>query len=202
MELGFTWLPNARVDLQRVATALRLRLTWSPNPPASELEIADCERKLACELPLSFKTFLQIANGAELAYQVRLEDGNDRGGCTIILLSTVEIVSRTEEYKGYFTAREVGGRPYCRWGRLVIFADCEDGNYCVFDAEASAGQEYPVCYMEGETVPDAWRQENRIADTFEEWLTRVFASMIELHKYPTYWQAFALDEQASARNGS
>jgi hypothetical protein len=196
MTIPYPWLEDAILSLQNVARDLRLELQWLPNAPATNEQIDECERAIGLPLPPSLRVFLQLANGAMLAFGVRLKDGFDGGGCELKILSAEKIAEWTAFYKTDFVEREVE-EPFCRWGGLIVIADCEDGNYCILDAEGAI-EEYPVRYMEGETVPDVWREE-RLADSFEDWLKRAFDAIIKEQSYPMFWEHLKLDRQAEKR---
>lgn len=129
------------------------------NPPATEIEIADCERHLGLELPQSFRHFLKAYNGAEIL----LDEEYDVG---LYILSTKEIPELTLSAREMIEdLSEEEQFPLIQFTFLGSSADFY--GFLVKDLE---NNEYPVIECLHDENPLEWRQ---VSTSFDEWLKQL-----------------------------
>ena len=193
-----------RIDAAAIRAAVRTEalgfaLEWTANEAAKLSEIARCEEVVG-SLPADFRAFLRYSNGATMSVEFEFAPGQ-RGLFLLNVLSTMGIVNQTSENRQVWddsvTARSTRFDGPPTWGPLIVFADWQDGNLCVFDPDQRRDEIVPVIEVSPDIHPREWR-EMRIASSFDEWITRIFDAM-ENGQHPVYWLPSPLALPASPR---
>jgi hypothetical protein len=146
------------------------------NSPASEAEISTCESELGVRLPSSYCEFLLEFNGVELFYP---EQRNPYAPETLISIKgTQTILDLNKVITAYEDTK----------GMLLLFCYIGlGGDYCGFDLRNVDKGEVPIleCASGGSLILH-WMN-SKIADSFSEWLEKIFDRVIEDRKDPLYW---------------
>jgi hypothetical protein len=202
LNVNIEWLDECIRKAQGTFAELRLRLTCTLGPPASREEIERGERAIGVAFSASHREFLWIANGLVIDYRRVLDlrdyaehdEAFSRVGGQLQICSVADVIQLTEWHKQY--ADKVAAYHESSedtWRHLTICCDCEDSNLIVLDPEScSTSGEYHALNADHEMPPGIWRSDLVIADSFEEWLRRCFASMIEKRETPDYWNSYPL----------
>ena len=164
-------------------------LTWSLNGEASEEGLVACEIATGIALPTDFRDFLRATNGVSIKIDPEPYLSPD-----LEIYSPGEIVERYRGLVAQFRERAANDElhaslglpqlpPEASWSRLVPFAHYGVGD-CLFYAPSGIGSMATVVDMDFEDIEGAI--ENTIAQTFDEWLSRVVES-IRLEYSVAYW---------------
>jgi tetratricopeptide (TPR) repeat protein len=177
----FEWLSDRIAQAQVVFQEFSLDWTHRFNPPATEEEITACENALGAKLPPSYREFLLLYDGVHLFCEgspYNLEYDNPR----LIIYGTANLAQENYDEKEYrFTDEE--------WTLLIKFCyvgSLGSGDFCALDPQQITNSEYAVLDCMHELKPTDWRQ-TKIADSFEEWLQKVFDHVVVQKKSPEYW---------------
>jgi predicted MarR family transcription regulator len=171
------WLPSALSRAQQRASELQVYWNASCAEPASEAELADCERAVSHSLSSEHRAFLKISNGAILSTAFP-----DRPWATfgVRIYSTREIVEDSNNI-----AKEIGSSATVPT-QLVAFCNYDDGDRCLADYSRVRNGE-PVIIDAFHETPGEWENSEPIADSFESWLKRMLDTFI-VHGRPLwYW---------------
>jgi hypothetical protein len=144
--------------------------------PIESRHIALVEERLEFAFPPSYRSFLAIHDGLKLAVELPLPHGYSSQSI-IEILGAEALASQTA-----LLSDAIGDES--DWQRLYAFASYGDGNYCGFDAHAETAGECPVVDIFHED-PTTWRKP--IADTFDDWISRIFQAVIDQHEFFTFW---------------
>lgn len=164
-------------------------ITWSFNGEASEESLVECEIATGLALPRDFRGFLRGTNGVKIKIDPEPYLSPD-----LEIFSPGEIVERYRGLVAQFRERAADDEshaslglpqlpPEASWSRLVPFAHYGVGD-CLFYAPSGIGSMATVVDMDFEDIQGAI--ENTIAQTFDEWLSRV-VEFIRVHYRVAYW---------------
>ena len=177
--------------LQSVRLTLREaghELDWTLNAAASDAELSACETAIGRTLPEDYRAFLRLHNGASIA--VDHEPGLSHD---VYLFSTNEILEEHHRFVAAYRDLRVDGeliRPTDEsfssdrfWDGLIAFTHYGDG-LCLFDVGRRSNGHDPVLDLDLEDTVGT--RERVIASSFDDWLSRILSSAIELNGL-VYW---------------
>jgi hypothetical protein len=171
------------VAAQRKLESLGGILVFCPSPATTDEWLCAAEKQLGLSFAPSHRRFLERHNGCEI--KIMPDRGEYASG--IEIFDTHSIVERTLSYRRiYNKPQHVTKPPF--WRKLVIIGRGDSGDYVLADAETpTTNSEYPILDGFSEDPP-SWRS-RVIANSFSEWIDRIFASIISNGKAPQYWVA-------------
>lgn len=180
-----TWLSGKVEQVQQILTAQDIQLGFKFNPPATQGDIHRCEEELGFILPNSYKEFLKLSNGAHLfcrsqsLYNITLPWLADSG---LLIQSTGSIVPFNEDTDKIYIEEDEKKKyiGFCYLGQFL------SGDFCSFDITTYVDSEYRVLDSQHDYSFEEW-QEQVIADSFEDWLIKVFDQVIQHNGRPEYW---------------
>jgi SMI1 / KNR4 family (SUKH-1) len=181
----YTWLPYKIKQAQKIFKKTNnTEREFKFNPPATQDEIDACEEDLSLTLPHSFKEFLKFSNGAhifcgESITEITLPWLTDTG---ILIQSTSTIVSFNNHLDQVYL--EDGEKKYIAFSYL---GDIGTGDFCGFDITKYFDLECKVLDCQHDYLFEDWQQEHIIANSFEDWLMKLFDSVIKNNFRPEYW---------------
>lgn len=168
---------------QRKLEGLGGVLIFSPAPATTNELLYAAEDQLGLTFAPSHRGFLERHDGCEIKIMP------DRGAYAagIEIFGTDNIVETTLGYRRIYTNPHHAARaPF--WRQLMIIGRGDSGDYVLADAETpTTNNEYPILDGFSEDPP-SWRS-RVIANSFGEWIDRIFASMTSNGKAPQYWVA-------------
>lgn len=185
------WLSEKVEQAQQILNAQNIQLGFKFNPPATQGDIHRCEEELGLVLPNSYKEFLRVSNGAHLFCRDQplynmTPPWADSG---LLIQSTSSIVPFNEDTDKIYV-EEDGEKKYIGFCYLGQFLS---GDFCSFDVTAYANSEYKVLDSQHDYLFEEW-QEYVIANSFEDWLIKVFEQVIQNNCRPEYWIPSPLTE--------
>ncbi|NDJ16726.1 SMI1/KNR4 family protein [Myxacorys almedinensis] len=193
----YNWLPQKVEQAQQILNAQDIELGFKFNPPASQAEIQRCEEELGFILPDSYKKFLKFSNGANIfcSDQPRFENTQtttswyaDSG---ILIQSTSSIIPFNQFQDKVYVEEEDGEKKYIAFCYLGYIGT---GDFCSFDLTSSVDSEYKVLDSEHDCSFEEWQAEHIIANSFEDWLLKIFDEVIQNNGHPEYWIPYHLCE--------
>jgi hypothetical protein len=182
----YEWLEDSVKESRYVFDSFSLDWIFQFNEPASESEIEEYELQTGLSLPHSYKLFLLKHNGAHLFCS---EAANPifSGSSSLWANSGILIfeMSATREYKKqihriYDVSEQLLPLPIAYLGRIGT------GDFCSLDFGSFNGIENPVLDCNHEYSPEEWK-DSVIANSFEEWLRKIFERIIRHKSLPEYW---------------
>jgi hypothetical protein len=181
----YTWLPSKIKQAQKtLQNSNNLETEFKFNPPATQDDIHACEAKLSLTLPRSYKEFLKLSNGAhifcgESTTEITLPWLADTG---ILIQSTNAIISFNQHLDQiYLEDDEKKYIAFCYLGYIGT------GDFCGFDITNYLDSECKVLDCQHDFSFEDWQEEHVIANSFEDWLIKLFDSVIEHNNCPEYW---------------
>jgi hypothetical protein len=172
----YEWLTHRVEQAKEVLQDFSMDWGFILNSPASEAEISTCESELGVRLPSHYREFLLEFNGVELFYP---EQRNPYAPETLISIKgTQTILDLNKGITAYEDTK----------GMLLLFCYIGlGGDYCGFDLRNMDKGEVPIleCASGGSLILH-WMN-SKIADSFSEWLEKIFDRVIEDRKDPLYW---------------
>jgi hypothetical protein len=177
----YIWIPD---KIKQVTEITDIAGGFKFNPPANEDEIRACEEQLSLILPRSYKEFLKFSNGAhifcgESTIEITLPWLADSG---ILIQSTSTIVEFNQHLDSiYVDNDEKKYIAFCYLGHIGT------GDFCGFDVTSYLDSEYKVLDCQHDFLFEDWQEEHVIANSFEDWLIKLFNSVIQNHFRPEYW---------------
>jgi hypothetical protein len=164
-------------------------LTWSLNGEASEESLVACEIATGIALPTDFRDFLRGTNGVSIKIDAEPYHSPD-----LEIFNPGKVVERYRGLVAQFRKRAASAEldaslglpqfpPEASWSRLVPFAHYGVGD-CLFYVPSGIGSTGTIVDMDSEDIEGAIK--NTIAQTFDEWLSRVVES-IRSHYHVEYW---------------
>ncbi|WP_404790771.1 SMI1/KNR4 family protein [Altericista sp. CCNU0014] len=185
----YTWIPEKVKQAQQILKARSIKLEFKFNSPAKQDEIQRCEEDLGFILPISYKEFLKFSNGANIfcSDQPRFEITQttptwfaDSG---ILIQSTSSLVEFNQNQDKVYVEDD-GDKKYIAFCYLGYIGT---GDFCSFDITTYANSEYKVLDSQHDYSFDDWHAEHVIADSFEDWLIKLFDEVIQNNRRPEYW---------------
>ncbi|NDJ16254.1 SMI1/KNR4 family protein [Myxacorys almedinensis] len=184
----YTWLSEKIEQAQKILKAQNIQLGFKFNSPATQGEIQRCEEELGFILPDSYKEFLKFSNGANIFCidQPRFEITQatpwwaDSG---ILIQSTSAIVPFNQEQDEVYVEDD-GEKKYIAFCYLGYICT---GDFCSFDLTTYADSEYKVLDSQHDYMFEEWQAEHIIANSFEDWLIKIFDEVIQNNRRPEYW---------------
>jgi hypothetical protein len=184
----WTWLPGKIEQVQQILESRNIKLGFKFNSPAIQDEIRRCEEELGFILPNSYKEFLKFSNGANIfcSDQPRFEITEttpswfaDSG---ILIQGTGNLVAFNQHQDQVYVEGESEKKyiAFCYLGYIGT------GDFCSFDVTTYADSEYKVLDSQHDYLFEEW-QEHVIANSFEDWLIKVFDQGIQNNGRPEYW---------------
>lgn len=185
----FTWFSDKVKQAQQILDSQATGLDFEFNAPATQGEIQRCEELLGFRLPNSYRSFLLFSNGANLfhhrerRFEITIPWMADSG---VLIQGTNTIISFNHEQDRIYVEDE---KKYIAFAYLGYVGT---GDFCSFDVTncgttSSEKPEYKVldCYHDDSF--EEWQKENVIADSFEQWLSKMFDEVIQNNHRPEYW---------------
>lgn len=180
-----TWFSEKVEQAQQIRDAQNIQLKFKFNPPATQGDIQCCEEELGLVLPNSYKEFLKLSNGAHLfcrdqsLYNITLPW---LAGSGLLIHGTSSIVSFNENMDKIYIEENSEKKyiGFCYLGYILT------GDFCSFDVTTYADSEYKVLDSQHDYSFEEW-QEQVIANSFEDWLIKVFDQVIQNNGRPEYW---------------
>lgn len=182
----YTWLPEKVEQAQQILKARNINLGFKFNSPATQSEIQRCEEELGFILPDSYKEFLKFSNGANLfcsdqpRFEITLSWLADSG---ILIQSTSTIVAFNQDQDTVYVEGD-GEKKYIAFCYLGYIGT---GDFCSFDITSSVDSEYKVLDSEHDCLFEEWQAEHIIANSFKDWLIKIFDEVIQNNRRPEYW---------------
>ncbi|MBE9006120.1 SMI1/KNR4 family protein [Fortiea sp. LEGE XX443] len=192
----YTWLPKKVEQAQQVLKARNVKLGFKFNSPANQGEIQRCEEELGFILPDSYKEFLKFSNGANLfcndepRVEITLPWFADSG---ILIQSTSTIVAFNQNQDKVYV-EDNGEKKYIAFCYLGYLAT---GDFCSFDVTTNVDSEYKVLDCQHDFSFKDWQAEHVIANSFEDWLIKIFDEVIYNNNRPEYWIPSPLQKEFS-----
>jgi hypothetical protein len=190
----YTWRPEKIEQTQKILKAQNTQLGFKFNSPATQDEIRRCEEELGFVLPNSYKEFLKFSNGAHLfcSDQPRFENIQSTtswwADSGILIQSTSALVPFNQEQDVVYVEDD-GEKKYIAFCYLGYIGT---GDFCSFDITSSVDSEYKVLDSEHDCLFEEWQAEHVIANSFEDWLIKIFDEVIQNNNRPEYWMPYHL----------
>lgn len=189
----YTWLPKKVGQAQQVLKARNVKLGFKFNSSANQAEIQRCETELGFILPDSYKEFLKFSNGAnifcndELRFNITLPWLADSG---ILIQSTNTIIAFNQNQDKVYVENNDEKKyiAFCYLGYLAT------GDFCSFDVTTNVDSEYKVLDCQHDFSFEDWQAEHVIANSFQDWLIKIFDEVIYNNNRPEYWIPSPLQE--------
>jgi hypothetical protein len=179
---GFEWLPEAFAKSELLAKSLGVGWSVSLGAPASEEVLTRCEASLGERLAPSHRALLSLHNGASLTI-ILSRERSVVFDVTVNILSTADIAATTSQLKcAFFSDLPAEQQP--RFYAIAEYQGC--GDHCMADPARSVGDETPIVDAFNET-PDEWSSSPIIANSFEDWMRKMFDSFLTQHCTLEYW---------------
>jgi SMI1 / KNR4 family (SUKH-1) len=180
----YTWLPKKIEQAQAILSSKDITMGFKLNSPASLGEIQQCEDRLSLTLPKSFKEFLKFANGAHIFCGESTRGSTESwwAGTGILIQSTSSIVSFNQHVDQVYL--EDGEKKYIAFCYLGYIGT---GDFCGFDVTSYIDSECKVLDCYHDCSFEDWHESHVIADSFEDWLIKVFDEVIINKNRPEYW---------------
>lgn len=176
-------------DAQKILKDRSIELGFRFNSPAKQDEIQQCEKELGFALPMSYKKFLEFSNGANIfcSDQQRFKAAQPTSSwyadSGILIQSTSSIIEFNREHDKIYI-EEDGVKKYIAFCYLGYICT---GDFCSFDATNYVDSEYRVLDCDHDYSFDDWHADHVIADSFEDWLIKLFDEVIQNNRRPEYW---------------
>jgi SMI1 / KNR4 family (SUKH-1) len=195
----YTWLPEKLEQSQQILKARNINLGFKFNPPATGQEIQRCEEELGFILPNSYKEFLKFSNGANIfcsehpIFDITPTTPSWFADSGILIQSTSAIFEFNQNQdQVYVHVDDDNEKKYIAFSHLGYIGT---GDFCSFDVTTYADSEYKVLDCQHDFLFEDWQAEHVIADTFEEWLIKIFDEVIQNNYRPEYWIPSPLEDR-------
>lgn len=184
----YTWLAGKVEQAQQILESHKIKLGFKFNSPATQEEVRRCEEELGFVLPNSYREFLKYSNGANIfcSYQPRFEITEttpswfaDSG----ILIQSIENLVAFNQHQDQVYVEGDSEKKYIAFCYLGYIGT---GDFCSFDITTYADSEYRVLDSQHDYLFEEW-QKHVIADSFEDWLMKIFDQVVQNHGRPEYW---------------
>jgi hypothetical protein len=179
-------IPEMVKKVRQIFSNEGIELGFQFNNPANHYEIQQCEENLGFILPNSYREFLKFSNGANVfcsniaRFEITLPWMSDSG---ILIQSTSTIVAFNQAQDEIYIDDRID-KKYLAFAYLGYIGT---GDFCSFDMTAFTNSEYKVLDCNHDYSFEDWQAESTIADSFEDWLTKMFAEVIHKNLRPEYW---------------
>jgi hypothetical protein len=192
----YEWLPKRIEQVQQILKAQNVELGFKFNSPANQDEIRQCEAELEFVLPNSYKEFLRFSNGANIfcsnepRFEITVPWLADSG---ILIQSTSTIIPFNQEQDRVYIedSNEKKYIAFCYLGYIGT------GDFCSFDITTYDNLEYKVLDCDHDYSFEEWQAEHIIANSFEDWLIKIFDQVIQHSSRPKYWIPSPLSDNIS-----
>lgn len=192
----YTWLPEKVGQAQQILKARNIKLGFKFNSPAKQGEIQRCEEELGFILPNSYKEFVKFSNGATIfccaqpRFEITQTTPSGFADSGILIQSTSTIVPFNQEQDKVYVEDDSDKQyiAFCYLGYVGT------GDFCSFDITSYVDSEYKVLDCQHDFSFEDWQAEHIIANSFEEWLIKIFDEVIQNNGRPEYWIPFPLQE--------
>lgn len=171
----------------KVFAELSLDWSFSFGKPATEQEIEEYESATGIILPPTYRSFLQKYNGAHLfcSRSGSLSDTSWWADSGILVFGITALIEYRKSV--YEFVYELSDTPNCRSPLPIAYLGrIGTGDFCSLDLENSIGSDSPVLDCDHDCPPDEWTG-SIIANSFEEWLKKMFERVVEHRSPPEYW---------------
>jgi hypothetical protein len=188
----FTQLREAA---KSVAASLGVRWVEILAEPAPAEAFRQCEQEIGMALSPEHRRFLKITNGYTMSL-IMTETFFDIPSFGVQILSCKEISEETRSDRENFEIKQ---------NLIVIASYSGTGDVCLAQ-DVGERREYRIVDGFNET-PGRWgkHEEDILAESFNEWLTKMFESVTIRHNLLTYWLKGAIadihDEFSPAPDG-
>jgi hypothetical protein len=182
----YTWLPQKIEQVKAILNNKKIAMDFKLNPPASQAEIQQCEDELSLTLPNSYKEFLKLTNGAHIFCSESTIESIDPWWTDtgILIQSTTTICNFNLHHDRVYLDDGSSEKKYIAFCHLGFIGT---GDFCGFDVTSHENLEYKVLDCQLDYSFEDWQEEHVIADSFEDWLIKVFDEVILNHNRPEYW---------------
>jgi hypothetical protein len=182
----YTWIPKKIEQAEATLSDMGIEMGFKLNPPASPVDIQRCEDELSLILPNSYKEFLKFTNGAHIfCGESTIESTEPWWTDTGLLIqSTSTICNFNLHHDQVYIDDENPKKNYIAFCHLGYICT---GDFCGFDITSGIESEYKVLDCQHDYLFEDWQEEHVIADSFEDWLIKVFDEVTLNHNRPEYW---------------
>ena len=140
-------------------------------PPVPEDEIESAEARLGRRFPQDHRNFLMLHDGATLGVGLYIRSVPVQ--FRISILRTRDVIARTEYARDKWPDS---------WSNKLAFAEYPEANLCAFASPKGNG-DTPVLDIPN-AIPLA---PEKIADSFTDWMERIFEAVATRGEHFTYW---------------
>jgi hypothetical protein len=180
-------IPERVKKVQQISSNKGIELGFKFNSPANHHEIQQCEENLGFILPNSYKEFLKFSNGANVfcsniaRSEITLPWMADSG---ILIQSTSTIVAFNQAQDEIYID-DKSDKKYVAFAYLGYIGT---GDFCSFDmTTVYSNSEYKVLDCNHDYSFEDWKADGTIANSFEDWLIKMFTEVIDNNRRPEYW---------------
>ena len=192
----YEWMPES-MEQSKSVQAFSLDWGFDMGEAATQEKINECEQKLELSLPPSYRKFLLKYNGAHLFCSGR---GTRSDSCFwwadsgVVVLGTKPLLEYRHFVYDLLDTQEhtFSLLPIAYLGRV------NTGDFCALNMAKSIEGENPVIDCDHDYSPSEW-EGAVIANSFEEWLKKMFACVIESKSTPEYWFEDTLSDNSLAQ---
>jgi hypothetical protein len=182
----YTWLPQKIKHAHAILMDKDNPMAFNLNPPASQEEIQRCENRLSLYLPKSYQEFLAVTNGAHFfCGESTIESTEPWWTETGLLIQSTETICAFNLFHDQVYVNEENPEKnyiaFCHLGYVGT------GDFCSFDITSAIESEYKVLDCQHDCSFEDWNESHAIANSFEDWLNRIFDEVILKQNRPEYW---------------
>lgn len=140
-------------------------------------------------MPHSYREFLKFSNGANLFFneQPRFEITQTTPGwfadSGILIQSTSDIVAFNQEQDQVY----IDDNSEKKYIAFCYLGYVGTGDFCSFDLTTYADSEYKVLDSQHDYSFEEWQAEHIIANSFEDWLIKIWDEVIHFNRRLEYW---------------
>jgi SMI1-KNR4 cell-wall len=182
----YEWLPEKVEQARNQLKKHNIKLGFKFNSPANGDEISNCEDRLGLILPRSYKEFLKFSNGAHLFCSDQAKYGKDFSWWTdtgILIQNTNAIIEFNQNHDRIY----IDDNEEKRFISFAYLGYILTGDFCAFDVTSYIDSECKVLDCQHDFLFEDWKEEHVIANSFEEWLIKIFDEVIQNNGRPEYW---------------
>lgn len=185
----YGWIPEKIEQSRKIFRDNGVALEFEFKPPASLDEIRRCEEDLGFTLPHSYKEFLRFSNGANLfccnytRFEIAESTQSWFSDSGILIQSTSSLVP-FNHYQDRVYVEDTSEKQYIAFSYLGYVAT---GDFCSFDISTYANSEYKVLDSRNDFSVEEWQSECVIAESFDDWLIKMFDEVVQNQGRPEYW---------------
>jgi hypothetical protein len=186
----YNWIPAKVEQAQKKLASTGNNLNFKFNTPAEPSEIHRCEENLGFCLPASFKEFLMFSNGANIFCNTQSVINDSRGANSswyadsgILIQNTVDLLE-FNRLQDVVYVDENCEKKYIAFAYLGYIGT---GDFCSFDTATFVNAEYKVLDCDHDYSYEDWHESHIIANSFDEWLVKMFDEVIQNTRRPEYW---------------